>query len=40
VVSRKQVAQLLRLVNEIDGASFVTIKEAQRVIHGYQPALK
>jgi uncharacterized protein YebE (UPF0316 family) len=40
VVSRKQVAHLLDLVNEIDGASFVTIKEARQVIHGYQPALK
>lgn len=40
IVSRKQVAQLLRLVNEVDRASFVTIKEAQQVIHGYQPALK
>ncbi len=40
VVSRKQVAHLLRVVNEVDGASFVTIKEAQQVIHGYQPALK
>lgn len=40
VVSRKQVARLLHLVNEIDEASFVTIKEARQVIHGYQPALK
>ena len=40
VVSRKQVAQLLHLVNEIDAASFVTIKEAWQVIHGYQPILK
>jgi uncharacterized protein YebE (UPF0316 family) len=40
VVSRMQVGHLLRLVNEIDGASFVTIKEARQVIHGYQPALK
>lgn len=40
VVSRKQVARLLHLINEIDGASFVTIKEARQVFHGYQPALK
>lgn len=40
VVSRKQVADLLRLVNEIDGTSFVTVKETWQVIHGYQPALK
>ncbi len=40
VVSRRQVAHLLNLVNEVDEASFVTIKEARQVIHGYQPALK
>lgn len=40
VVSRRQMAQLLRLVNEVDSASFVTIKEARQVIHGYQPAFK
>jgi uncharacterized protein YebE (UPF0316 family) len=40
VASRKQVAHLLHLVNEIDGASFVTIQEAGQVIQGYQPALK
>lgn len=36
VVSRRQITPLLRLVNEIDGTSFVTVKETHQVIHGYQ----
>ena len=39
VTPRKQVAQLLRLVSEIDETSFVTVKEAHQVIHGYQPVV-
>lgn len=40
VVARRQLTHLLRLVNEIDGTSFITIKEMWQVIHGYQPVLR
>jgi uncharacterized protein YebE (UPF0316 family) len=35
VTARKQVADILRLVNEVDTASFVTIQEARQVVQGY-----
>lgn len=35
VTARKQVAELLHLVNEVDAASFVTIQEARQVVQGY-----
>ncbi len=40
VAPRKQVTALLRLINEIDAASFVTIQEARQVVHGYQGWIK
>jgi uncharacterized membrane-anchored protein YitT (DUF2179 family) len=40
VALRKQVAHLLRLVNEVDATSFVTIKEARQVMQGYQRLVK
>jgi uncharacterized protein YebE (UPF0316 family) len=40
VLPRKQVKGLLRLVNEIDDDSFVTIEEARKVMRGYQRAIK
>jgi uncharacterized protein YebE (UPF0316 family) len=35
VAARKQVADILRLVNEVDATSFVTVQEARQVIQGY-----
>ncbi len=35
VTARKQVADILRVVNEVDVASFVTIQEASQVMQGY-----
>lgn len=35
VAARKQVADILRVVNEVDAASFVTIQEARQVVQGY-----
>ena len=35
VAARKQVADILHLVNEVDAASFVTIQEARQVLQGY-----
>jgi uncharacterized protein YebE (UPF0316 family) len=35
VAARKQVADILHLVNEVDAASFVTIHEARQVLQGY-----
>jgi uncharacterized protein YebE (UPF0316 family) len=40
VAPRKQVAHLLRLVNEVDTTSFVTVTEARQVMHGYQHFVK
>lgn len=40
VAPRKQVAHLLHLVNEVDVTSFVAVKEARQVIHGYQRLIK
>ena len=40
VVPRRQVKGLLRLVNEIDDDSFVTIEEARKVMRGYLRAIK
>jgi uncharacterized protein YebE (UPF0316 family) len=35
VAARKQVADILHLVNEVDAASFVTIQDARQVVQGY-----
>jgi uncharacterized protein YebE (UPF0316 family) len=35
VTARKQVADILRVVNEVDATSFVTIQEARQVVQGY-----
>ena len=40
VVPRKQAKSLLRLVNEIDDDSFVTVEEARKVMRGYQRVIK
>jgi uncharacterized protein YebE (UPF0316 family) len=34
------IDHLLHLVNEVDATSFVTIKEARQVVHGYQRLVK
>lgn len=36
VIPRKQVRQVMDLVNPVDLTSFVTVDEPQQVIHGYQ----
>lgn len=36
VIPRKQVPQVMSLVNAIDPASFITVDEPQQVIQGYQ----
>ena len=40
VAPRKQIAALLRLVNEVDATSFVTVEEARQVVRGYQQLVK
>lgn len=36
VAARRQVSDILRLVNEVDAASFVAVREARQIIRGYQ----
>lgn len=36
VIPRKQVPEVMGLVNAIDPASFITVDEPQQVIQGYQ----
>jgi len=40
VVPRKQMAEVLNLVNKIDAGSFVTVDEARQVIRGYRRLAK
>ena len=40
VAPRKWIADLLRLVNEVDATSFVTVEEARQVVRGYQQLVK
>jgi uncharacterized protein YebE (UPF0316 family) len=40
VAPRKKVTHLLRLINEVDTTSFITVKEARQVVHGYQSLIK
>jgi uncharacterized protein YebE (UPF0316 family) len=40
VAPRKQAKNILRLVNEVDARSFVTIEEARRVVRGYRRLVK
>jgi uncharacterized protein YebE (UPF0316 family) len=40
VVPRKQVADVLRLVNEVDATSFITVEEARQVVRGYRRLVK
>jgi uncharacterized protein YebE (UPF0316 family) len=37
VTQRKQVADVIRLVDEIDGSAFVTVEDTRKVVRGYRP---
>jgi uncharacterized protein YebE (UPF0316 family) len=36
IITRRQVADVIRLVNEIDATSFVTVEDTRKVVRGYQ----
>ena len=40
VTSRKHLADILKLVNQVDADSFVTIDETSQVVRGYQRITK
>jgi len=40
VASRKQVPDIIRLVNKVDATAFVTIEETRRVMRGHQRLVK
>lgn len=40
VVPRKQMAEVLNLINKIDAGSFVTVDEARQVVRGYRRIAK
>jgi len=40
VAPRKEVKQIIRLVNEIDARSFVTVEEARQVMRGHSRLIK
>jgi len=40
VAPRKKISEILRLVNEIDATSFVTVQEARQVVRGHQRLAK
>jgi uncharacterized protein YebE (UPF0316 family) len=40
VAPRKQVADIVRLVNKVDATAFVTIEEARHVVRGHQQLIK
>jgi uncharacterized protein YebE (UPF0316 family) len=40
VAPRKQVANVIRLINEIDATTFVTVEDARKVVRGYQRIAK
>jgi uncharacterized protein YebE (UPF0316 family) len=40
VAPRRQVKNILRQVNQVDGESFVTVEEARQVMRGYLRAVK
>jgi uncharacterized protein YebE (UPF0316 family) len=37
VTHRKQVGEIIRLINEIDGTAFVTVEDTRKVVRGYRP---
>ena len=40
VASRKEIQDIIRLVNRADATAFVTIEEARRVMRGHQRLVK
>jgi uncharacterized protein YebE (UPF0316 family) len=40
VTARKQVADIIRLVNKIDATAFVTVEETRHVLRGHQRLIK
>jgi uncharacterized protein YebE (UPF0316 family) len=40
VAPRKQVADIIRLVNKVDATAFVTVEEARHVVRGHQRLIK
>ena len=37
---QKNVAEIIRLINEVDATAFVTVEEARSVVRGYQRVAK
>jgi uncharacterized protein YebE (UPF0316 family) len=40
VAPRKQVADVIRLVNKVDATAFVTVEEARHIVRGHQRLIK
>jgi uncharacterized protein YebE (UPF0316 family) len=40
VAPRRQMGDVIRLVNKVDATAFVTIEEARRIVRGYQRIVK
>jgi uncharacterized protein YebE (UPF0316 family) len=40
VAPRKQMRDVIRLVNKVDATAFVTVEEARRIVRGYQRVVK
>ena len=40
VAPRKQIADIIRLVNKVDATAFVTVEEARHVVRGHQRLIK
>jgi uncharacterized protein YebE (UPF0316 family) len=40
VTPRRQMSDVIRLVNKVDATAFVTVEEARRIVRGYQRVIK
>ena len=40
IVPRKQIGDVIRLVNEVDATAFVTVQDARQVVRGYRQVAK
>jgi uncharacterized protein YebE (UPF0316 family) len=40
IVPRKQIKEIIRLVNEVDATAFVTVQDARQVLRGYRALAK
>jgi uncharacterized protein YebE (UPF0316 family) len=40
VTPRRQMSDVIRLVNKVDATAFVTVEEARRIVRGYQRVVK